>query len=97
MNLHRAGVIESPIQGADGNREFLSLFERDAAVVAPLLLRITLAVTIASDFHYSIQAPTIRTVDSAMTTSSIRRVGTSRKATSAGRVADNLRRRRVVG
>lgn len=28
MNLRSAGVIESPIQGADGNREFLSLFER---------------------------------------------------------------------
>jgi 23S rRNA (cytidine1920-2'-O)/16S rRNA (cytidine1409-2'-O)-methyltransferase len=28
LGLRSAGVIESPIQGADGNREFLSLFDR---------------------------------------------------------------------
>jgi 23S rRNA (cytidine1920-2'-O)/16S rRNA (cytidine1409-2'-O)-methyltransferase len=29
LGLRSAGVIESPIQGADGNREFLSLFDRE--------------------------------------------------------------------
>jgi 23S rRNA (cytidine1920-2'-O)/16S rRNA (cytidine1409-2'-O)-methyltransferase len=28
LGLHPAGLIESPLQGADGNREFLSLYEK---------------------------------------------------------------------
>jgi predicted rRNA methylase YqxC with S4 and FtsJ domains len=28
LGLRPAGLIESPLQGADGNREFLSLYEK---------------------------------------------------------------------